>query len=419
MISFKEVQKLYGNFATYGQQLKDDSDKMMELTWDNDIQSKVCYIYDYFHDDQPDLKDHMTYNHTIKTKIDAKFIIKEYQSIDKDQIAYYIQFKPSQKMYFDEHDDLYYFYKEYVKRYGLEFPVGAFIDIPDDAKVYRKWLIAGKEYANQFPKYLIVPINYKLQWIEKNGQHRTKREMWGSLRTQSSYNSGVYTDYRFTRMENQEKCWVPLNPITEKLWYTDDVSKNMRMVISAPTEHPLTWSITKIENTQPVGIQKITFYQNAFDEKRDYVERDENGYITGMWADMFAYNDGTYEKDLDDAVEDNKLKPNIECKIITSSNVLKIGGTYHLFTAKLFDGTEDITCNYSSATYEWAVYINDENSEEITDIIKWLPQDSPNCVKLKMPLIREYSGKSVKISCIISDENSKISYGNISMELSI
>ena len=93
---------------TLGQIHKEKSDFVMEYTWDNDIQSKVCYIYDYFHDDQKNKKDHMTYKNTTKTQIDAKFIVKSYQSIDKDRIEYYVQFKPSQKTEFSTNDELYY-----------------------------------------------------------------------------------------------------------------------------------------------------------------------------------------------------------------------------------------------------------------------------------------------------------------------
>ena len=110
---------------TIGQIYKEQSDELMELTWDNDIQSKVCYIYDYFHDDQPDKNVGMTYENTTKTKIDAKFIVKTYQSIDKDQVEYYIQFRPSQKVWFEESDELYYFETDYRQKYGIQdFPIG-------------------------------------------------------------------------------------------------------------------------------------------------------------------------------------------------------------------------------------------------------------------------------------------------------
>lgn len=103
---------------TIGQIHKETSDWGIEETWLNDPQSKICYIYDFAHDDQPMLKDHMTYNHTTKTKIDAKFIIKSYQSIGKDQVEYYVQFRPSQKTEFSPTDELYYFETDYRQRYG-------------------------------------------------------------------------------------------------------------------------------------------------------------------------------------------------------------------------------------------------------------------------------------------------------------
>ena len=110
---------------TIGQIYKEQSDELMEWTWDNDIQSKVCYIYDYFHDNQPDKNVGMTYENTTKTKIDAKFIVKTYQSIDKDQVEYYIQFRPSQKVWFEESDELYYFETDYRQKYGVQdFPIG-------------------------------------------------------------------------------------------------------------------------------------------------------------------------------------------------------------------------------------------------------------------------------------------------------
>lgn len=91
------------NCSTLGEKLKSDSDKIMELTWNNDLAAKTCYIYDHFHDDfftdehgiTRSLAEGMTYENTNKTKIDAKFIIKSYQSMDKDQVEYYLMFRPT------------------------------------------------------------------------------------------------------------------------------------------------------------------------------------------------------------------------------------------------------------------------------------------------------------------------------------
>ena len=172
MPTFREMQQLYANIGTVGQQIKKQSDDAMEATWDNDIQSKVCYIYDYYHDDSPTLNRNIIHgSHTTKTRIDAKFIVKSYSSLDKDQIEYYLQFKPSQKTQFEPTDELYYFETDYRQ----------------------KWLICTKEIGNQFVKYNILPCDYWFHFIVKKNGKRYKRKIWGVTRTQSSYNSGSVT----------------------------------------------------------------------------------------------------------------------------------------------------------------------------------------------------------------------------------
>ena len=150
------------NAKTLGQIYKEESDFLMEETWDNSITSKICYIYDFYHDDQPRLAEGMTYENTTKTRIDAKFIIKSYQSMDKDQVDYYVQFRPSQSIRFSENNELYYFETDYKTTYGNTFPIGLYLDIPDDRNIYHKWLICREEKANQFPKYLVLPCDYEL-----------------------------------------------------------------------------------------------------------------------------------------------------------------------------------------------------------------------------------------------------------------
>ena len=262
----RKRMKSQGN--TIGQIHKQQSDDIMEQTFENDIATKTCYIYDHFHDDfftdehgiTRSLAEGMTYENTNKTKIDAKFIIKSYQSMDKDQVEYYLMFRPSQPVRFNEGDDLYYYETDFRKRYGATFPIGLFVDVPDDRGVYHKWIICRDEPANQFPKYLILPVNYELTWIEKSNDKRIKRRMWCCLRQQNSYTIGTYTDRYFTHTDNQDKIWLPMNFITEKFWYTSEDSKNMRVVVSALTEHPTVWTVTKVENSMPFGIQKLTIY---------------------------------------------------------------------------------------------------------------------------------------------------------------
>ncbi len=380
------------NYPTFGEKLKADSDFYMEQYWDHNIQSKVCYIYDYYHDDQPDKKDHMTYENTTKTCIDAKFIVKSYQSIDKDQVDYYIQFKPSQPVEFTKKDELYYYEQDFRRKYGAEFPTGLYCDIPDEKGVYRKWMIILSEPANQFTKYLVLPINYNFMWIERNGKERIKRRMWAVLKSQNSYNSGLWTDLRFTTQENQDKVLLPLNSITDKIWYTDDQSKTMRVLVSAFTDHPIAWKISKVENSQPLGIQRLTLYQTFFEQNHDYIEKDSDGYIIGMWADYFS--DGVTPTDPSTPT----LLPSIYSKISASTDSIKVGGSYKTLTLNIFKGSDDdITKEYSDATFTWSCSIDDE---DWTDKVTWRPA-AYNRMKVKFPDDRSQLTKLITFNCTV------------------
>lgn len=384
---------------TIGQIYKEQSDWAMEETFENDIQSKVCYIYDFYHDDQPRLAESMTYENTTKTRIDAKFIIKSYQSMDKDQVDYYVQFRPSQSVRFSENDELYYFETDYKTTYGNTFPVGLYLDIPDDRNVYHKWLICREERANQFPKYLVLPCDYELCWIETNGKDRIKRRMWSVLRMQSSYTIGQYTDRVFTRTDNQNKIWLPLNKLTEKFWYTNSEDTTMRIVVSAPTEHPLIWACTKIENIQPIGIQKLTIYQTVWSDNRDYIEKDENGNIIGMWASYF--DSEIAPSDPDTPTPTPSPETNILASIICSASSIKVGGSYRTLNIKFTnDSGEDVTNDFDKATIEWSYTINGNNySKIIENVISF------NQRKIKMPDDYEQIGKILIISCTIFRED--------------
>ena len=363
-----------------------------------DIQSKICYIYDFYHDDQPRLAEGMTYDNTTKTRIDAKFIVKSYQSMDKDQVDYYIQFKPTQKTHFSEGDELYYFETDYRQKYHNDNFIGLFIDIPNDENIYEKWMILRTEPANQFPKYLILKCNYELMWIENNGTEKIKRRMWSVLKMQSSYNSGLWTDLRFTSQENQNKVWLPLNPITEKIWYTNESSKNMRVLVSSFTDNAIAWQISKVENAQPLGIQKLTLYQDFFDQHRDYIEKDSDGNIIGMWASYF---------DSEIAPTDPStptIPPSsITARISASTSTIKVDGSYKNLTVNLFnDSNEDITTEYADATFTWTCSID---NEDWTDKVTWRAGTEYNQKKVKFPDDASVIGKILIIQCVIFDEH--------------
>lgn len=402
------------NAKTLGQIYKEQSDWAMEQTFENDIATKTCYIYDHFHDDfftdehgvTRSLAEGMTYENTNKTKIDAKFIIKSYQSMDKDQVEYYLMFRPSQPVRFNEGDDLYYYETDFRKRYSATFPIGLWVDLPDDRGVYHKWLICRNEPANQFPKYLILPANYELMWVEKNNEKRIKRRMWCILRQQMSYTSGVYVDRVFGHTDNQNKLILPMNSITEKFWYTDDDSKNMRVIVSALMENPTVWKITKCESASPLGLQKLTLYTNFFNEHTDYVNLETGEMYANYFDSEIAPTDPSTP---------TTLPSSITARISASTSTIKVGGSYKNLTVNLFnDSNEDITTEYADATFAWVCSINDE---DWTDKVTWRASTEYNQKKVKFSNDTSVIGKILSVKCEIVKDNLPIESEILLLEL--
>ena len=219
--------------------------------------------------------------------------------------------------------------------------------------------------------------------------------MWCCLRQQNSYTIGIYTDRYFTHTDNQDKILLPMNSITEKFWYTSEDSKNMRVVVSALTEHPTVWTVTKVENSMPFGIQKLTIYTAFWNEHTDYVNLE-----TGeMYADYF-------DSEIVPTDPDTKPTPspvtNILATITSSASTIKVGGSYRTLNIKLSnDSGEDVTDTFgdSKSNFDWHFEIDDE---EYKGIIR--NDLSFYRMKIKFPDDYDYVGKILTIYCTITNE---------------
>lgn len=355
MLSFDDYKKKY-NAGTIGQQLKQMSDEVMQETFDNDIQTKQCYIYDYYHDDQADME--YGYNPILsKTKIPVKlkFIVKTYKSMAKDDPEYHIMFEPNVWNSMSCKPD--WFIKNY-ERFGVEFPVGLFCDIPDDRGIYHRWIIMYMEYANQFVKCGVLRCNHKFQWIETEGVYRHKRQIWGINSSQSSYTSGEYTDFKMTSYDNQDKFYLPWNLITSELRH------DMRLFISMLQKEPWVYKITKVDNTTPKGIITYTVKQDRYDQEHDYVQLDPNAADYGdMYADYYISN---VEVDANDNFDCTKNVQNQYTLIIEAANDKVKLGTSKVLFAKVYDGNNnDVTDLYKTSEYAWS--FNYKNPDLITN----------------------------------------------------
>ena len=189
MPSLDTYKRLHSGVNRIGELHKQQADNIMEMTWDNDLSTKTCYLYDYWHDDYKDqLRDLRPEIDKNKIPISIKYLANSSQTYDKDTITYHLQMRPSQER------NIPYYEEFFEKRYNAIFPLGLFIDIPDNKGKYNRWLIVNTAnyYDVQFSTYEILPCDHVFNWIWK-GQ---KIKMAGVLRSQNSYNSGIWTDYK-------------------------------------------------------------------------------------------------------------------------------------------------------------------------------------------------------------------------------
>lgn len=359
MPTFEDMKRRTQNYGTIGQQIKKSSDFVMQQTFQNDVATRQCYIYDYYHDDQPEQQ--TGYDPSLsrmKVPVKLKFIIKEYKSAAKDDPEYHIQFEPD---VWNSMSCKPQWFVDGYEKYGVQFPVGLYVDIPDDRGVYWKWIVFYNEVANQFPKFGVVKCNYNFQWVADDGVHRYIRKMWGVERTQNSYTSGTWLGNKMLTFDEQGKFWLPWNYISS------EIKHDMRLFISMLQPEPYVYIISKVKNTASKGIITLTVEQVEFNQFTDYVNLE-----TGeMLADYYK-STVEPEKNQDENQKDNNTSI-FNLTLDTSSYDIGIGSKKHI-VANILDEYKNILNSYVE-DFEWIILLDDQNITDNKKIITSFEQN--------------------------------------------
>lgn len=87
--------------------------------------------------------------------------------------------------------------------------------------------------------------------------------------------------------------------------------------------------------------------------------------------------------------------------IESSSNTIKVGGSYKSLTAKVTDANgNDVTANYADATFTWTCSID---GNDYTNNCTWRAGTEFNQKKLKMSSDMSYIGKNMVVTVVIGD----------------
>lgn len=321
-----------------GKALKRQSDVIMDATFTRDIAYRKCYLQDkgtIFPEQTIEGYRKAKSVYAGKTEydpkrlkgfkpIDAKYLVKSYYSISGDTIDYYLQFRPN----------------AHGKNPNIQ--VGAYVFIPDDLGVYNLWLIVARDDRPQFPQFYVLRCDFVAKWhiseqdvVNYEGTHVDTGTYfaWAVARIQSSYNSGIWTDYLTTSVENQKKMWLPTNKDTQTIIYNEHIT------VSNNPLRRTSWEVTKVIDTEPIGLTKITLAQQL-----EYSSRDDLCWVNtasnqlsdtehGVDYDFFKTrtNDQMQHNFTDEQVADSSIisfsgvKPNLKC-----------GGSYKTYTANFY-----------------------------------------------------------------------------------
>ena len=389
MITFSDFKSMHESNVP-GRARKMQSDVIMKETWWQDIQSQVAYFYDAFHDlgiDHYKLNDLNPIEDPNKTPIPIKFIKHMSQGYTKDQVTYWLQFQPGQECNID------YYIKDFQEKYHAKWPVGLYCDVCDENGKYNKWLVVGMaDYnQNQFPTWELLRCDYVLQWIHAG----KKYECPGVLQSQSSYNSGLWTDNVFTSVQDQQKIALPLSSITETLTY------NHRLLIDSylyeGASNPNAWLISKTKRISPNGIIVVTTTQDLFNQHTDYIEKNEEGKIIGMWADYYVS-----EVEPTAAIQAVELlPPSSITSVITCTGrpQFKVGGSAKTFTVSYYNEENEQVQDHPPG--EWSFSIDDTPLD--TELLTLTP--SADGVKIKVKFLGDdsYIGKILTITNTAED----------------
>ena len=207
-------------------------------------------------------------------------------------------------------------------------------------------------------------------------------ELWGVEQSQNSYNSGVWRDYKTESVENQTKAILPYNEISKTLFY------NTRSIISVDLPTPIAWRVTKVEGLAHKGNILFTFAQDQFDQHHDYIERDEDGKLLGMWANYYKEDNLPSEPDTAPEPYDTYA----EINYAGTEPHIKVNGLYKKISIAYYNPSEETT---DQTPGEWSYWI--DNNVDASDLVKVLDTDDPNTIKVKFIGDEEFLGKVLTV----------------------
>lgn len=340
--AYKNRMAYKGN--NISEMLRTQSNMVIEQTWNRDPNCRRVYVVKA---DSGLPK--ITTTHEL---IDVKFNVKTYANITSDEPSYWMQFRHGEE-----------------KRHP-EIGIGSYVYMENEDGEWQWWLLVHLDDRPMFRQYQVLETNYVFKWINDGKIYNCL----GVQRIQQSYNSGSWDGDRITFVDNVTSAIMPTNSDSLTIGY------NKRFIISDEKRYPpIVYQVSKIEDTQPIGLTTFKFTQESFNPSADSAEL--------MICDYYSSE-----------VEPIPNNPN---EVITGTATItyngtkptvKVGGSWKIFSPS-FSG-ETVTVD------KWT--INDENGD-ISGNTNYIIERDGDQLKLKVGLNYNIIGTVLIIKLFGSD----------------
>ena len=342
---------------------------------------------------------------------DVKYQLHTTESISKDSVDYYIQFRP-----------------------GVHYPIGSYVIIPDDTspeinltdeelgnpflqpvnKRTQWWLIVGRNRVNTFVRYSVLQCNWNFKWIYDN----KIQECFGCMRSANSYTAGVYEGTYVDILDNLTSAWLPDTYYTygdglEDLGLSDTrtIFYLTRFLLSNNILEPKVYQVTKIVDLSPPGIIKLSIQQTQFDAKRDNLDLMVcNYYGDNGETEIVSEKNPSPDETLVGAIIPLSVNENGELVEIQAPSPMLIGKESYFKVKFSIQGTEVF-----DVTPIWEIKLDADNPDAsyYEGLIK-ISQLEDNTISLKPGKVKSLIGKHFILS--VSDDEGEY-YSSIELEV--
>ena len=326
--------------------LRMQSNMVIEQTWDRDPNYRQVFVVKV----DSGLPEVTAENELI----DVKFNVKTYSNITSDEPSYWMQFRHGEE-----------------KRHP-EIGIGSYVYMCDEDGEWKWWMIQHLDERPQFRQYQILECNYTFKWITDGKIY----SCLGIQRVQQSYNSGSWEGDRFGFVDNITSAILPTNNDTITIGYN-----HRFMITDFKRLAPLVWTVSKIEDTTPIGLTKFKFTQETFDPVHDNAELGICNY---------------YDSQITPEVPDlsTELQQTATITYSGTKPTIKVGGSYKTFTPAFKDESTTVS--------KWTV--SDENGD-ISGNTNYTIEYIGNQMKLKVAQNYNLIGTVLIIQVIGSDSS--------------